>query len=764
MSEQGGVDRASKGQTHYLEKELYCKMQEGPEFFDFLQNGSLDGIWYWDLEKPKNEWISPRFWDVLGYSSDAKPHLAQARQDVIHPDDLKMAADSFDAHHADASLPYDQLLRYRHANGSIVWVRCRGIIIRDAQGKPIRMLGAHTEVTSLKEMEEKFTIQQELLEACQEVGEQVLSSIDREQILDSLTEQVVDVGIFRSLMVALVDDDEETVTVVRSVVNKVVDGIITYGQGQISRDEEIGLCYALSDDNITAEVARTGRMQVIGGADERFDKRVKKQNPNQRTVSYFIPVKKEERVLAVLATGSNVEDSESMLERIKMMTPLFNQVAIALEHAALYEDLNQSRLALHRTLRREEAVGRARDLMVALRGEPGAFSKFLNFCKKELLGLGIPIHSLSIELPGETPDCFCAYHMDNVPELRELRAGGMHLSLDDYPWVREAWMQKKVVEVSTSQLSDLPGLSDVAGLVELPLARGGSMGVNSKEPSAFQGEARQTLQAFARIIDDGLHHFWDFADLKQAHSELAEQTDLLMHSNKELEEFAYVASHDLQEPLRMVSSYLQLLQRRYEGKLDEKADRFIAYAVDGATRMKKLINALLGYSRVGSKGGPFAIVDCAEVLNQVLKTLSLAIQDGQAKVTFDKLPEVMGDAVQFGQLFQNLIGNAVKFRREDLLLIHVGAEKTDDAWVFSVKDNGIGIEKEYSERIFSIFQRLHTKDEYEGTGIGLAVCKKIVDRHGGRIWLESELDKGTTFYFSIPVKLTADQQLNKASV
>lgn len=223
----------------------------------------------------------------------------------------------------------------------------------------------------------------------------------------------------------------------------------------------------------------------------------------------------------------------------------------------------------------------------------------------------------------------------------------------------------------------------------------------------------------------------------------------LENSNKELEQFAYVASHDLQEPLRMVSSYLQLLKRRYEGQLDEKADQFITYAVDGAVRMKGLINDLLSFSRVGTKGRPFDVVDCQDVLRQVMETFKITIEESQAEVTCDKLPALKADATQLGQLFQNLIGNALKFRGEAPVKIHVGVEESDDAWIFCVKDNGIGIGKEYVERIFVIFQRLHTKDEYPGTGIGLAVSKKIVERHGGRIWLESELNKGTTFYFSL---------------
>jgi PAS domain S-box-containing protein len=242
----------------------------------------------------------------------------------------------------------------------------------------------------------------------------------------------------------------------------------------------------------------------------------------------------------------------------------------------------------------------------------------------------------------------------------------------------------------------------------------------------------------------------DITEQKRAEERLHKLLAELERSNRELEQFAYVASHDLQEPLRMISSYTQLLEQRYGDKLDDDAREFINYAVDGARRMQRLINDLLDFSRVSTRGRRLEAMDANEVLGTVRANLSAAIEDAGALVTNGELPSVMADRTQLGQLLQNLIGNAIKFRGALSPHVHVSACEGADEWVLTVKDNGIGIAPEYFDRIFVIFQRLHVTADYPGTGIGLAVCKRIVERHGGRIWVESEPGNGATFSFSIP--------------
>ncbi len=280
----------------------------------------------------------------------------------------------------------------------------------------------------------------------------------------------------------------------------------------------------------------------------------------------------------------------------------------------------------------------------------------------------------------------------------------------------------------------------------------GALTIYSREVNPFSEDEINLLNDLTEDISYGILTI-RLTVAKSKSDEILEKTlDELKQSNRELEQFAYVASHDLQEPLRMVSSFTQLLEMKYKDVLDAEALEYIHFSVDGAKRMQLLINDLLAYSRVNTKGGKFEDVDLEKVLDEVLFNLEIVIEQNQANITNESLPHICADHSQMVQLFQNLIGNALKYRSKENPQIVISSRKEDDHWLFSVEDNGIGIDQKYNDQIFRIFRRLHTHDEYDGTGIGLAIVDRILGRHGGRIWVESELGVGSTFYFTIPKK------------
>lgn len=294
--------------------------------------------------------------------------------------------------------------------------------------------------------------------------------------------------------------------------------------------------------------------------------------------------------------------------------------------------------------------------------------------------------------------------------------------------------------------------------VLIPLVLG-ALRFSSEKHGFFSIEAGISLFAFANIVLFTAVIWWNAKLLYLAEAErlaamekLKQTTRDLERSNTELQQFAYVASHDLTEPLRMIASYLELLNDRAQTKLGPEEQEFIGYAVDGARRMQALIQDLLAYARVDTRGRPMEPTDCEEVLETALANLKVAIGEGQAVIEREHLPTVKGDSVQLAQVFQNLIGNAIKFHGKKSPRVHVGAHRQNGEWLFEVKDNGIGIDPKNFNRIFVLFQRLHTRQEYPGTGMGLAICKKIIERHGGRIWAESKPNEGATFFFTLPAE------------
>jgi signal transduction histidine kinase len=358
-------------------------------------------------------------------------------------------------------------------------------------------------------------------------------------------------------------------------------------------------------------------------------------------------------------------------------------------------------------------------------------------------------------------------------EITELRRNGFDVSADiadNGNRVRELLsISSYDLILADYRLPDFSGLETLTIVREKHLSTPvilvtGALNSETAVECVKQGVTDYVLKDHLARLSTSVRRALDESRLREerarAQRQLAEKVEELARSNCDLEQFAYVASHDLQEPLRMVAAYTQLLAERYRGKLDKDADRYIGYAVEGATRMQALLEDLLAFSRVGRNGFAPKSIDAGVAVDEALKNLAIAVKENAVTVTRNNLPTVVADRVHLVQLFQNLIGNAIKFRGQQPPRITICAEKQGEEWAFSVSDNGIGIAPEHRDFIFRMFQRLHTRAEYPGNGVGLAICKKIVEQHGGRIWVESELGRGSNFRFTFPAA-AADRDVKK---
>jgi two-component system, sensor histidine kinase and response regulator len=340
--------------------------------------------------------------------------------------------------------------------------------------------------------------------------------------------------------------------------------------------------------------------------------------------------------------------------------------------------------------------------------------------------------------------------------LRALRQAGFEVSGDVAQTAEEFTdlVRKNAYDVILAdyKLPTWNGMESVEALrregLDVPvIVVSGALGEFTAVECIKQGAADYVLKDNLARLPESVRRALREKRLREEHQHAQEE---LARSNQDLEQFAYVASHDLQEPLRMVATYTQLLAERYRGQLDDNADKYIHYAVDGALRMQSLVQDLLTFSRIGRQAADLQNTDCNAVVETAVKNLRAAVDESRARVTHDPLPTVMADGSQLLQVFQNLLGNAIKFRGPEPPALHLSACKKGREWVFSVADNGIGIAPEHAETVFVIFKRLHTRAEYPGSGIGLSICKKIIERQGGRIWVESQLGQGATFKFTLP--------------
>lgn len=614
-----------------LKQELYSLIQSEAAIFDFIQEHTLDGMWYWNLENPSEGWINDKFWKALGYEPEEVENQATAWMQMIHPEDLILAEANFNKHFKNPNHSINQIVRYTHKNGQTLWMKIKGIAIRDEHGRPTRMIGVHIDTT-----EEK-----------------------RKEVLLMETNRVAKVGAWEVDLVTNVVYWSEMTKIIHEVppdfIPNVETGINFYKEGEsreaITRCLEKAIADGTAWDVELQLVTAKGKeiwVRAIGEAE------------------FF-----EGKCIRLFGVFQDIDDRKKA-ERIIIKERTFLQTLIDNLPVNVYvKDLDSRKTLIN---------------------------------KKELEHMG-------------------------VADIDEV------LGKNDYE-LYPKW------SADISRKEDLEIFETGKGFVDLET-------LNEKK----DGEKNWFLTSKIPLKEEEkvtsiLGISYNITKYKQAEEKLR-QLSILESKSKEMEQFAYVASHDLREPLLTIRGYTELLEEDFSENWSDEVKQVLGYIQNAVNRMDALIHGLLDYSRL-SQMKELETVAIEKAIADVKADLGAGIRANQAVVIADKMPVIIGYSLEVKLLFQNLVSNAIKFRKAEVPpKIEISSQKIENGWQFAVKDNGIGMKKKDLEKIFNIFSRLHSKEKYPGTGIGLANCKKIVELHNGKIWVESTPNEGSTFYFTI---------------
>lgn len=742
---------------NYLRKELYELIKSDESIFDFIQESSLDGLWYWDLENMEEEWMNPKFWTTLGYDPTKMPHKASAWQDIIFPEDLALAVENIQKHLADPSFPYHQEVRYRHKNGSTVWIRCRGLAIRDKSGKPTRVLGAHTDITQLKRKE------QLLLETnrAARVGAWELDLENNTVFWSEITKEIHEVSPgFQPDLATGINFYKEGKS--RETITNCIDAAIAEGT---SFDVELQIITAKKKELWVRAIGqsefRAGACQRVYGVFQDIENKKQAETKLQESEEQFRQTFEQAVVGMTLVdkkgTWIKVNDSFCKLvgySRAELLKSGYKNLV----HP---DDLKQSN----------------EELTQFAKGEVEVYLKEKRYIHKDghILYFIIGVSKV-VDAHGRIQQFVAQYSDVTERKLAEQKLFqselqfretfenaiiglGLVNKVGEWTTVNNSFCKLvgyNRVELKGLTFRDLTHPEDLdKTVVQLNELATGKRNIFFQETRFIHksGKTIWLVIGVSKVLDGNgkvLHYVAQYSDVteRKEAEEKARKYSILEAKSKEMEQFAYITSHDLREPLTTLKGYLSLLLEEFSADMSEDAKDILQFSIEGANRMDELIHGLLGYSRL-SQVKTLETVDCNKIIRDVLADLSVSIAKND--VTFDimPLPIIQGYPLEVKLLFQNLISNAIKFRKkEQNPIIKISHQVTSSGWQFQLADNGIGIEDSENERIFHIFQRLN-KQDYEGTGIGLANCKKIVELHNGEIWVESELGKGSTFYFSI---------------